>query len=131
MRTVWHLLAVTERRSHAGHGILDSGAAELALAHHEVQRRGRRGVPRRVPDDRRGARRRADAARPDRRHGRAREPRVASTLYTRWTVARCGMTGGTALTHGCAASNAAAARSTAASPRRLPTICNPTGRPAR
>ena len=34
----------------------------LALAHQQVQRRGGRGVPRRLQDDRRGARRRADAA---------------------------------------------------------------------
>ena len=39
--------------------------------------------------------------------------------------------GGRRMLHGCAASSAAAAVSTAASCRRRPTICRPTGRPAR
>ena len=47
------------------------------------------------------------------------------------SAAADGATGGLRSAHGCAASNAAAARSTAASPRRLPTICRPTGRPSR
>jgi len=33
-------------------------------------------------------------------------------------------------THGCASSNAAAARRTVASAKRRPTICSPTGRPS-
>ena len=55
------------------------------------------------------------------------ETAKVSTPIRVWTVYS---RGGRRPPHGCAASNAADARSTVRSAKRRPTICRPTGRPA-